>query len=646
MRCFTFPGMTKALCLVAGAVLFFGGGTVHGEVVPGEDFNANLNTSAATLQGWYNHRGLWHTTDWWNAANCVEALEDVIVANNGGDYTGVLARTFQLNSRTNFLNEYYDDEGWWALAWIRAYDVTGQAHFLKMSKTIFADMAASWDDHCDGGIWWRKDRRYKNAIANELFMLVAVRLHQRTPSDAGTNSYLAWAVREWKWFNHSGMINTDNLINDGLDRWCENNGHTVWTYNQGVILGGLTDLYKATGDTYYLRQAVAIADAAIATLVNTNGVLQEPCEKIDDCHGGDSPQFKGIFIRYLAYLYDVTRKPEYGEFLDHNAHAVWFNDRNESNQLGLRWTGPFDLADAARHSSAMFAISAVASPSTKLLPFARGAAEPTFNHSIGRASGTLGWRCDPVSHPGFILSGPYLESLSEGIHVVHFRLAVDRIGAATNALVRLDIKDGTGVLTSKDIAWNSFARESESQDFQLVFTNSAKTDPLAFRVYWNGVSDTPALTLTDVTVDGTLNWTAANLSHEIGRLDGRNTWEADPVRDHASGLLVTGPGTSGLPAGKCSATFELKVDNFNWDKSIVATISVVDADSGKIIVTRDLKRNEFPNTLYQTFTLNFTADTGKRYDFRTFWHFAPDAPRLTQRSVVVNPKKLSAVKAP
>ncbi len=39
------------------------------------------------------------------------------------------------------------------------------------------------------------------------------------------------------------------------------------------------------------------------------------------------------------------------------ARSVWDNNQNAS-QFGLRWTGPFDQADAARRSSALDSLDA------------------------------------------------------------------------------------------------------------------------------------------------------------------------------------------------------------------------------------------------------------------------------------------------
>lgn len=122
-------------------------------------------------------------------------------------------------------------------------------------------------------------------------MSVAASLANRA---AEKDSYLSIAKDEWDWFKGSGMINDQNLINDGLDinsdGSCTNNGDICWSYNQGVILGGLVELSRATGDLQYLSVATTIAEAAIDAL-SEDGILHESCEP-NDC-GGDGPQFKG-----------------------------------------------------------------------------------------------------------------------------------------------------------------------------------------------------------------------------------------------------------------------------------------------------------------------------------------------------------------
>lgn len=271
-------------------------------------------------------------------------------------HTHTSRHTHHARGFDDFLNEFYDDEGWWALANIRTYDATGEQQYLDAAVQIFNDMQTGLGGPCNGGIYWMKDRKYVNAIANELYLSVAASLATRIPLDG---RYLQIAQDQWQWFKNSGMINKDNLINDGLTADCRNNGLQTWSYNQGVILGGLVELKKATGDTTLLAEATLIAKAAIAHL-SVDGVLVETdkCElKPGNC-GRDGQQFKGIFIRNLRYLHEAAPDPQFREFILNNADVLWARNRNDQNMLGVSWNGPFVLATGPSQSAALDVIVA------------------------------------------------------------------------------------------------------------------------------------------------------------------------------------------------------------------------------------------------------------------------------------------------
>jgi predicted alpha-1,6-mannanase (GH76 family) len=327
------------------------------------DFRAYAAAGAAALQRWYRPRaGCWRSAGWWNCANALTAV--VAYTQRTGDqaHLGVIERTFGAARRQHpdFLVRFFDDNGWWGLAWVAAYDLTSDARYLDAAQTIFANLLTGWDDTCGGGIWWNTDRAYKNAITNELFLTLAARLHQRC--DRGSE-YLDWALREWDWFSDRGLIGENGLVNDGLDGRCQNNHGQTWTYNQGVVLGGLAALYQITGDAAYLRQGESIADAALGSLTTAaagarHGILLEPGEHSTARSDGDRPQFKGIFMRNLYDFYVQSQQPAYREFIRDNAASVWASNRNSSNQFGLHWAGPFDYADASRQSSALDVLNA------------------------------------------------------------------------------------------------------------------------------------------------------------------------------------------------------------------------------------------------------------------------------------------------
>jgi predicted alpha-1,6-mannanase (GH76 family) len=326
-------------------------------------------TGVQTLQSWYSpSTGLYRTTGWWNSANAITVLVNYSRVAAAPDYLPVISNTFTAAQKKYpyFLNSYYDDNGWWALAWIDAYDLTRSPQYLSMAQSIFAEMTGGWDEVCGGGIWWNKQRKYKNAIANELFLSVAASLANRTADPGLKAEYLSWAQREWTWFEHSGMINSHDLINDGLTSTnpsaCVNNGERVYSYNQGVILGGLVELHKADHDSALLPEAQAIADAAIGHLTDSDGILHEPCEP--RC-GGDGVQFKGIFVRNLMALNDAFPNPLYKIFVDTNADSILKRAQGMNHQFGLVWSGPPGSEGAASQTSALDALIAAAEMQTR-----------------------------------------------------------------------------------------------------------------------------------------------------------------------------------------------------------------------------------------------------------------------------------------
>ena len=134
------------------------------------------------------------------------------------------------------------------------------------------------------------------------------------------------------------MVNAANLVNDGLTRDCRNNGQTVWTYNQGLGIGGMVEAWRATGDTAYLDAARRLADAGLTGLTR-GGVLTESCDVGQASCDDNQKQFKGVFSRYLADLARVTGAPVYTDFARRQADSIWSADRDALNRIGQRWAG-------------------------------------------------------------------------------------------------------------------------------------------------------------------------------------------------------------------------------------------------------------------------------------------------------------------
>jgi predicted alpha-1,6-mannanase (GH76 family) len=316
-------------------------------------------TAAATalMMRFDQGTGRFDGNGWWTGANALTALIDNSRVSGMHSYDYTIAATYDKNvnaAQGQFRNEYLDDTGWWGLAWVAAYDRTGDSRYLNTARAGADHMFSFWDTRCGGGIYWRTDRTVKNAIANSLYIQLNAALSQRI---GGDSVYRGRAQAGWAWFQSTGMINGANLVNDGVNLGtCRNNGDVTWTYNQGVLINALVQLNRLTGDTNVLAVARRVADAATtSTYLNSNGILREPNEP-DQC-SGDGVSFKGAFIRGLGVLNAAVGRP-YDAYLRRQADSAYTRNRTGFDAYGSHWAGPYVSTNHSCQHSALDLLNA------------------------------------------------------------------------------------------------------------------------------------------------------------------------------------------------------------------------------------------------------------------------------------------------
>ncbi|RMY66821.1 hypothetical protein D0863_08198, partial [Hortaea werneckii] len=235
-------------------------------------------------------------------------------------------------------------------------------------------------------------------INNALYISVAAHLANRVPSTTTTTTssssskppetYRAAARSHLHWLRAQNLLTPNGTYVDGLDlSTCTPTG-PVFTYNQGVMIGALVEMSRfATTTTFttsssssaaedqseeeeggaslLLDQAETLANGTIKSLVDPAGILTETAfapsfPNLDLV----AAQFKGIFVRNLAFLHAVRPREEYKEFLSRNARSVWEKDRisggEDEGLFGAAWQGPVGSVSAAAQGSGLDCLVAAA----------------------------------------------------------------------------------------------------------------------------------------------------------------------------------------------------------------------------------------------------------------------------------------------
>jgi predicted alpha-1,6-mannanase (GH76 family) len=313
------------------------------------DWSKIADTSTtALLSGYWNAGGQYfvannqgnNTFNYWPQAHALDVLVDAYMRTQSSTYTGYMDQWYTgvpAKNGGSFLGQYYDDEGWNALAMLRAYDVTKDTKWKDAAEAVWADIQTGWNDTMGGGIAWQKQQLYyKNTPANGPACILAARLYERF----GNPSDLAWAQKIYSWWKNTLVDAGSGFVYDGINSAGDGKLNTSYrfTYNQGLFIGAGVELFNATQQASYLSNALQTATNVLTDpTLNSAGVLKDEGQ-------GDGGLFKGVLVRYMIQLIlskgiDAGDQQKFVVFLKNNAQTLWLKGTARPGYFyGNNWT--------------------------------------------------------------------------------------------------------------------------------------------------------------------------------------------------------------------------------------------------------------------------------------------------------------------
>lgn len=267
--------------------------------------------------------------NYWPQAHALDVAIDAYLRTNNQLYRTTIDDWYEGVKKKNgntFLNVFYDDMEWNALAMLRAFNATQDEKYKSAAIDVWNDIKTGWNSNAGGGISWKKDQPYsKNACSNGPACILAARLFRQF-GDAANKE---WALKIYDWEKEVLFNPANGSVYDNIDSR-SGNVQTSWifTYNQGTFLGSAVELYYITGEKGYLNDAIKAADYTLNNLVDSNDRL------LKSEGDGDGGLFKGVFVRYFTQLIlvpdlDQATKRRYFNFLKHNAEQLWKQGTNK-----------------------------------------------------------------------------------------------------------------------------------------------------------------------------------------------------------------------------------------------------------------------------------------------------------------------------
>ena len=316
-----------------------------------------LNSSGPLDWRWNYTTGLWgghYLQHWWQSALAMRTLVRYLEVTHNTDpaYHQILMRTYQreaLNpfaiAKHYFVNAFLDDTAWWGLAWLEAskyelnvrHDIPDAQTFLKLAE-YDADYIAKQKKSC-GGIVWQigfPSDTVTNAEYISLTAELATYRNQPGPfhDSAKASRWIAEARATLNWLEGHKLVNLrQGTVRDSLNATCNGLIGGPITYTEGEVADALVQVGTALHDRSYYTQAgqfLKFVRSKKSTMVNSKGILQEPCERAaKGCTGTilyfDELAWKGILVQAFSDYTTTTGSTEHVSFLRRQASAVVHN---------------------------------------------------------------------------------------------------------------------------------------------------------------------------------------------------------------------------------------------------------------------------------------------------------------------------------
>jgi hypothetical protein len=209
---------------------------------------------------------------------------------------------------------WFDDNGWWGVAFVNAYRATGQRRYLTDALRALRYIATVGWDPREGGIWWNTTHPYKAGEALAAGTLLAALLYQQT----GSRYALAQAQRFLAWGNTAGFSPADGLYA------ASNVDHTPIDYIEGPLIYAQELLCQTGGPPEYCERAERLKGVAL----NRFGDLLD-----------FSPQYDAIYLQWLLAVYSLDHDRTLYELAADNARNAQARALDGQGLYLLSWNG-------------------------------------------------------------------------------------------------------------------------------------------------------------------------------------------------------------------------------------------------------------------------------------------------------------------